>query len=169
MNMDSRSNYLKVYSACLNNARDLTDEAQVLKKSGGFARAYVLAFTALEEISKSQIAADCFTGLINPDKLQSSFRNHATKIKRVEWVIDSIMDYQHEHGLEYQGTRPNFETRNKALYVDIGENNSPVIPEDSITEEYVSDLINLVEVGLNEIWMQTEYWGHQIGTKGFMK
>ena len=167
--MDSQSNLLQTYNACLDNARELLNEAELLVKYKNFARAYVVAFTALEEVSKSQIVADYFTGLIDKKRLESLFKDHSSKIKRVEWVIDVIDKYRHEHGFEYQGTRPTFEARNAALYVDINRDNAPLLPKDSVTEETVRNLMNLVEVGLNEIWEQSDVKGEQIGTKGFMK
>jgi AbiV family abortive infection protein len=48
-----------------------------------YARAYALAFTALEEISKSQLAADVFTGLITDEEFQECFRDHRKKIARM--------------------------------------------------------------------------------------
>jgi AbiV family abortive infection protein len=57
--------FLALYPAAHNNAIELIQEAEILFERGRYCRAYALAFTALEEISKSQLAADVFTGLIS--------------------------------------------------------------------------------------------------------
>jgi len=59
----TKDNYLEIYRVAHNNASDLLEEAELLFNHKYFARAYALAFTALEEISKSQFAADVFTDL----------------------------------------------------------------------------------------------------------
>src|ERR1035441_1349050 len=50
--------YLTLHRAAHNNAIDLLAEAEILFERERYSRAYSLAFTALEEISKSQLAAD---------------------------------------------------------------------------------------------------------------
>jgi AbiV family abortive infection protein len=167
--MEPKIGLLHAYNACLDNARDLVSEAELLLKHKHHSRAYALAFTALEEVSKSKIVADRFTDLITDDEFKSLFKKHSAKVQRVDWVIDTINKYQREHGFEYRGTRPTLAVRNAAMYVDIDYSGKCFIPKDSVTEENARDLINLVEVGLDEIWEQTEIKGEQIGTKGFMK
>src|SRR5260370_38066404 len=56
--------FLGLYHASLDNATDLLAESENLFDTEKYARAYALAFTALEEIYKSQLAADVFTALI---------------------------------------------------------------------------------------------------------
>ena len=50
MTWPTESDYLEIYRAAHNNAADLLREAELLFDNKYFARAYVLAFTALEEI-----------------------------------------------------------------------------------------------------------------------
>jgi AbiV family abortive infection protein len=54
--------FLALYRAAHNNDVDLIQEAEVLFEHGRYRRAYALAFTALEEISKSQLCCGCSHG-----------------------------------------------------------------------------------------------------------
>jgi hypothetical protein len=55
-----------------------------------------------------------------------------------------------------------------AMYVSI--NGQVVIsPSDVISPEPARGIIHTGKVAIQRIWEVTEYWGHQIGTKGFMK
>lgn len=47
--------YWKIYTSSHNNALDLSSEAELLFANEKYARAYMLAYTALQEIAKSQI------------------------------------------------------------------------------------------------------------------
>ena len=78
--------YLIMYLASVSEAYKLLEDAELLLKNESFPRAYFLGMSALEEISKSQLAADVFTGLIKEDEFKKSFTNHKEKIKRVKWI-----------------------------------------------------------------------------------
>lgn len=54
--------YLPLYKIAHNNAGVLLSEAEILLERGKYIRAFFLGLTALEEIAKSQLAADVFTG-----------------------------------------------------------------------------------------------------------
>jgi hypothetical protein len=58
---------LDTYRWAHNNAVALLEEAQMLSTNGRHARAFALACSALEEIGKSQYAADVSTGFIPHD------------------------------------------------------------------------------------------------------
>jgi predicted S18 family serine protease len=59
----NRDLFYKLYIEAHNNAVQLIHDAETLFEKGRYPRAYSLAFTALEEIAKSQLAADVYTGL----------------------------------------------------------------------------------------------------------
>lgn len=80
-----RNHYLEIYKAAHYNAVQLLKEAELLFRHRHFARAYVLAFTSLEEISKSQFAADVFTDLEKPLDFDRFYKDHKKKIKRMGW------------------------------------------------------------------------------------
>jgi hypothetical protein len=61
------------------NAIALLQEAQLLSSKGRHARAFALACTALEEIGKSQYAADVYTGFVPPDDFEKFIRKHEFK------------------------------------------------------------------------------------------
>src|ERR1035438_7520299 len=81
-----RNEFLALYNASLKNASELLAEAEILFEREKYARAYALAFTALEEISKSQLAADVFTGYITEVEFQKVFLKHEKKIKIMAWA-----------------------------------------------------------------------------------
>lgn len=67
------------YATCWNNAVRLLDEARLLFQNGRYARVVALAITAWEELGKSQIAADYYTGVLSEAKYKEAFKNHRFK------------------------------------------------------------------------------------------
>jgi AbiV family abortive infection protein len=64
-NKNSQIDFCQVYVQAHNNAIELLSHAEILFGKQIYTIAYFLAYTGLEEISKSQLAADVFTGFIN--------------------------------------------------------------------------------------------------------
>ncbi|MDD5638894.1 MAG: AbiV family abortive infection protein [Candidatus Pacebacteria bacterium] len=172
--------YFEIYEAAHNNAVDLLEEAKLLYDHKYFARSYALAFTALEEISKSQFAADVFTELFTENEFEKFYRNHKQKIERADWAYNDANSYP--YNLKWIGpdiddleminpSKPDFSKRLNALYVGIDFKNKKIIePKEQITEEDAKEMIHLVEVALERIMeVSGEFGGNQIGTKGFMK
>ncbi|MGC9997043.1 MAG: AbiV family abortive infection protein [Terriglobia bacterium] len=164
-----RSDFLTIYSSAHRNACQLLSEAEILFEHRGFARAFALAFTALEEISKSQLAADVFTGFIEVSDFQALFRHHKEKIARMDWVYEDepTCYWDFDELVRIRG-KPSFADRNDALYVDV-DGKRVRRPEDVIQEEQAKSMISAVRLALERIWVTTEFWGHQIGTKGLLK
>jgi hypothetical protein len=54
------------------------------------------------------------------------------------------------------------------MYVNL-KNDTVISPADVIGQDDAEGIIQTVNVALNRIFEVTEFWGHQIGTKGFMK
>lgn len=162
--------YLKMYYHALEESKKLLKEADLLFSNDSFERAYFLGFAALEEISKSQLAADVFTGFIDEKEFISCWRDHKKKIERVKWVqIDANFPvYRELNGLGIKDF--DYAKKLKSMYVDMdfisGEISSPEI---SISKEDALSIISAVRVGLHRIYVVTEEDGEQIGTKGFMK
>ena len=171
--------YLKLYNAALNNAKDLKREAEILFENKAYARAYFLSYSALEEISKSQFAADVYTGFEKEEKFINFYRNHNKKMNRMKWAHLDANDSH--YNLKWIGPgkddmeqinvdAPKFKKRSESLYVDVDFNkNNILIPEKEISKDDAEGIIHIVDVALYQIWDMTENWGHQIGTKGFMK
>src|SRR5437773_11997288 len=74
---------LRLYRACLRNAGALLVEAKLLLAHRHYARAYALAFTAYEEIGKSQVVADFFEDVASKKELDDAFRAHNPKVAYV--------------------------------------------------------------------------------------
>ena len=162
--------YLQTYLASLNEANKLLKEAELLFENESYSRAYFLGFSALEEISKSQLAADVYTGFIEEKTFEKAYRNHHEKISRVEWIkIDGNLfpcfNYDKVRIKDFD-----FKKKLKSMYVDIDFNLKKVSkPTDSISKDDAENIIKAVRVGLYRIHEVTVENGEQIGTKGFMK
>lgn len=173
----SRDTYYKVYIKAHNNAVQLLDEAKLLFSHGHCARAYALAFTGLEEISKSQLAADVYTRHIEPEDFESVYTLHKVKISRVEWAHLDASEYPYNTAwigpdmddvMEIEAVEPSWNQRNNALFVGL-DGDRLLIPQESVSKDMARGVIHVLEVAIQRIVEVTEYHGHQIGTKGFMK
>lgn len=173
--------FLEIYNAGNKNAYKLLESANILFSDGYFSQAYFLAYTALEEISKSQFSADVFTGLRKKEEFEKFYRDHKDKIANIGWAHEDATSYPYKYKWigpdmddieEINPDKPLLNKRQSALYVDVNFNDNTVIkPWDIILEKDAKDIIHIVEVALQRIWEITneEFGGNQIGTKGFMK
>ena len=57
----------------------MVEDAEVLIAADRYARAFALAATALEEVGKSQYAADVSTGFLAGDEFDRNLRDHRFK------------------------------------------------------------------------------------------
>ena len=172
--------FLEIYNAGNRNAYDLKEAAKILCVAGHYVQGYVMAYTALEEISKSQFAADVFTGLRTEDEFKKFYRDHPEKIDSIGWAHNDANSYPYKYkwigpdmdDVEEMGSdKPLFSKRQSALYVDVDFKTGVVSePSKVVSEKDTLDIIHVVEVALERIWEITgEFGGMQIGTKGFMK
>jgi AbiV family abortive infection protein len=165
----NKTNFYQIYAKAHNNAVELLSEAEILFEDGKYARAYFLAFTGLEEISKSQLAADVLTKFITEDDFWNHYADHNRKIGRVRWASMDAEDCRDLDDEKYIVIKiPSVNKRMSALYVDV-ESNKIASPNDKINSEEAKSLIHTLRVAIDRIIEITEYWGHQIGTKGFIK
>lgn len=172
-----KKRYLEIYRGAHNNAVELLVDAEILFSKKRFPRAYFLAFTALEEISKSQYAADVFTGLVKEKTFNAFFRSHREKMDRMQWAHLDANEFPHNEiwlGPDIDDieriapAEPLWEKRQNSLYIDIGEE-KVIVPEDNIAEQDAKEILHIVHTALERIWEVSEFAGEQIGTKGFMK
>jgi hypothetical protein len=63
---------------------------------------------------------------------------------------------------------PAIKSRMSALYVEC-DRTTVKSPGELITDEMAKGIIHAVRVAFQQILVVTDYYGHQIGTKGFMK
>ena len=171
----TKQTYLEVYRKSHNNAVHLMEEAKLLFKHKHFSRAYFLAYTALEEISKSQHAADVATEFSNEKEFIESFKNHHHKIARVGWAYYEAKSHpfswigpDKDDIEEIVTDKPLWDKRQDSLYVGV-DGKTIRVPSEQISQSDAKGIIHIVETALHQIWEMEEYWGHQIGTKGFMK
>jgi AbiV family abortive infection protein len=156
----------------ITEAKSLLSDAKLLFNNNSFERAYFLGMAALEEISKSQLAGDTFTGLISENEFEKSNRNHRKKIERVKWLQhdgNSIPVYSYLiDSIEIEDF--DYNKKLKAMYVDIDfDLNTISRPKDKITKTDAQSVLKAVEVELHRIHEVTVQEGEQIGTKVFMK
>lgn len=162
--------YLEIYLQSLNEAYKLLEEATLLFDNRSYQRSYFLGFSALEEISKSQLAADVYTGFIKEDEFKKIHRDHKEKISRVKWIqIDGNL-YPCFRGDDIRINDFDFQKKLKSMYVDVNFGTEKTSsPTNSVSKEDAENIIKAVRVGLYRIHQVTEENGEQIGTKGFMK
>ena len=129
---------------------------------GRYARAFFLAFTALEEISKSQLPADVVTEFISEDEFLDHYRCHPKKIERMAWVTEEAQRY-----LDIDLQHPDISSRANALYSLSIKDKKVQTPTDAITKEDAQGIIRTAEVALDSI-TTNDFMGYAIGSKGFM-
>jgi AbiV family abortive infection protein len=158
-----------LYRCAHNNAVELLEDAEILFEKGKFPSAYALAFTALEEIAKSQLAADVYTSFITEEEFQEHYRDHKKKIGRMAWATEDARRYLDAPEGDYVDVEePTFANRMDAMYVSLNDK-KVASPSDVIDAKAARGIIHTVNVALQRILEVTQVWGDQIGTKGFMK
>jgi AbiV family abortive infection protein len=170
--------YYEIYALAHNNALELLQEAKLLFSNRAFARAYTLAYISLEEVSKSQFAADVYTNFSTEDQFKKFYRSHEQKLQGVQWVHNDANTWPYntrwvgpnEDDVEtIKPGKPTFDKRQESMYVDVNFSTKTVTaPRNSISENEARDMINLVEVAIQHIDDVEQDQG-RIGTKGFMK
>lgn len=162
--------YYQLYSQAHNNAVDLLAEAELLFAKNRYARAYFLAFSGLEEIAKSQLAADVYTGYISVEDFKKHFTKHDKKIGRVMWATLDAQGYfvdDPDEIAELEASHPTIKDRMAALYTDFAGDNI-VAPEDTVDKGQAERIIHILTTAIQRI-VEVEYTQDRIGTKGFMK
>lgn len=153
---------LDTYRSADDNAVALLGEARLLAANGRRARAFALACTALEEIGKSQYAADVYTGFIPSDGFERNMRDHKLKTGYAARVVQTgelIEPFLRDATTAKQI----FERRNDALYA------SPTNRvDDGDFEHDAQTMIDYCEAWLERIRSQEEI-AERIGTKAFLK
>jgi AbiV family abortive infection protein len=162
--------YLRLYYHSLEESKALLREAMLLFENASIERAFFLGFSALEEISKSQLAADVFTGFISEAEFKKVWRDHQAKINRVKWIQLDSREPRFSQFVDIDVKDFEYVKRLGAMYVDMDFVSGTVsLPRQRISTEDAQSIISAVKVGLCRIYEVTEEWGEQIGTKGFMK
>ena len=159
---DIAQNALDTYQRAGDNALSLLEDARILSSAGRHSRAFALAATALEEIGKSQYAADVYTGFIPHEGFEKNIRDHRLKTGYANRVVqfDTII----EPFLRDKETAESlFERRNDSLYAS-----SSNLPDDAAYQDDAETMIDYCETWLERIRNQEEI-AERIGTKAFLK
>jgi AbiV family abortive infection protein len=163
---------LQLYETCLANARDLLEDAEALLERGSAPRAFALAFTAYEEIAKSQLVADFYHDVVTEAELEAGFRSHPMKLAYLVRVlrISALEDGRTEATIDYDIRKlsPLTALRNDALYVGYGTGYEPRLPTSAVTADQAREMIEMVEAELGQIGWAEEH-GETIGSRGLFK
>jgi len=163
-------NLLDLYSACLQNANELIEEADLLLNNGHYCRAYFLAFTAFEELGKSQVVADYFNEMVSKEEFKTAFSDHQIKTAYIKRFVQIPKDLNGDWFIEYntQSTRQYSKARTASLYINYSPDYKPQFPTQTISIESTNELIFNVKKYLVEI-IKTAHFTERIGTKAFTK
>lgn len=174
----NKNKYLEIYKKSNTNAWSLLESAKVLFERGHYPQSYVMAYSALEEISKSQFSADVFTNFRKEEDFASFYRDHNKKIENIMWAHNDASNRLKWIGpdlddvIEMNPDTPLFQKRNSALYVDIDFPSEKVIePKEKIAKKEAEDIIHIVDTAIERIWevSNDEFGTGRIGTKAFLK
>ena len=154
----------KIFAASHNNAVDLLEEAELLLENSHFARSTALAIMSFEELGKSQIAADFYTGILPEREYKKAFSGHKkTSFASRHATIGSHENVKYGLWLDDRIARELETIRQKALYV--AENCELV---QSFTQEDAEAIISKVNRHIDFI-SYAEMINERIGSKGLFR
>lgn len=150
------------YTQSFENAVDLLHEARLLYQNKRYARSVALGISAWEELGKSQMAADFYTGVIPEHIYKKAFTDHRTKTSylhrmaapKTSGKMGVVFDKQSGEELE--------KIRQDALYVSDKSN------PDKYTEEDATFIMERVYEHLQMIIHAVKF-NERIGSKGIFK
>jgi AbiV family abortive infection protein len=156
---------LAVYAASLKNADSLLKEAKVLSENGYYARAVALAIISFEELGKSQIAADYYSGILPENEYTNAFRSHKKTAFASRYATIGVGEQNVKYGFWIDDSiAKTFEKiRQTAIYVD--EDNNPIEAFSRQEAEYI----------INKVGRHIEYINYaeqvngRIGSKALFK
>jgi AbiV family abortive infection protein len=151
------------FEKCRANVVSLLEEAKLLGANGFYARSVALGITAWEELGKSQIAADYYTGVLDESEYKDAFRDHRRKTSYL--VRMAVIDGSNEFKV---ATNPRIgaeleKIRQAALYVSEGGD-----PTSAFSKEDADFVIGRVKEHVDYI-RYAEYLNERIGSKGLFK
>ncbi len=157
----------KAYSVFITskkNSLELLEEARILVKNKSFARAVALAIMSYEELGKSQIAADYYSGILPESEYKKAFKLHKkTAYANRYAAIGSHDKVKHGYFIDNSVAKTLESIRQSALYAD--ENNDP---SDNFNEEDALLIIRKVNEH-HEAIHYAEWLNGRIGSKALFK
>lgn len=171
--------YLEIYNSANENAEELLEGGLLLLANQNYGAAYVLGFSALEEIVKGQWAADVYTGMMTEEEFKNIYMHHDKKQRAMEWMrtlgnsYPYNIQYKSPHADDFElitALKPRINKRHGALYVDVKFKPMKILtPKERITYVDANAILHLAKTALIKIQETTGYGGMQVGSRGFMK
>jgi AbiV family abortive infection protein len=146
------------------NAESLHKEAKLLYENEMFARAYLLAHFACEELGKIPIIVGAIGQLIQGEdvdwkKVGRRFRNHKEKVIsenhhhyvfgiEIDLINDSDLNWLNEQNKK---SHIKVENKNRSTYVDV-LNGKTLLPHEQVTQEDAKEMIEITFKCLSAHW-----------------
>lgn len=161
---------VKLYDACLANARSLQQEAALLLANGFAPRAFALAYTGWEEVGKAQIVADFAGGLTALSEFKDAFRDHKLKCSYNSRRFELSASDRSRSVIEYDvsSARGTFEARQRAFYVGCDASDAPLLPTDNISINLAEQAVNQLQRELDRIRL-FDAMNESIGSRSYLK
>ena len=155
---------LSVFTNSKNNSIDLLDEAKILLKNQSYARAIALAIMSYEELGKSQIAADFYSGILPEAVYKKAFKNHKKTAYASRYAaLGSHEKVKYGYYIDNNVAKTLELIRQRALYVDEDNN-----PSDNFTAADAALIIEKVNEHHESI-RHAEWLNGRIGSKALFK
>jgi AbiV family abortive infection protein len=153
-----------VFEKSKKNSMNLLNEAKILLENRSYARAVALAIMSYEELGKSQIAADYYSGILPESEYKKAFKKHEkTSYSSRYAAIGTHEKVKHGYFIDKDVAKTLEQIRQSALYVD--ENNDP---SENFTDEDATLIIQKVNEHHESI-MHAEWLNGRIGSKALFK
>ena len=153
-----------VFKRSKKNSLELLNEAKILFKNQSYSRAVALAIMSYEELGKSQIAADYYSGILPEADYKKAFKEHKkTSYASRYATIGSHPNVKNGYYIDNNVAKTLELIRQSALYVD--ENNDP---SENFTEEDALLIIKKVYMH-HEAISHAEWLNGRIGSKALFK
>lgn len=159
----------ELINSCRKNVFELVQDSEILFLNTRYQRAYVLAFTALEELGKYLIVCDYYNGSVSKQEFEKAFHHHGIKpgylFNNLEISENSPLKIIYDE----KKFEPYLQLRNNAMYVGWHKKTEVVNkPEEEIDKETAEYMITLVKKQFNSIQFAEELNG-RIGSKALYK
>lgn len=169
-------NLWELRQECWSNSLDLVVDSVILFENERFARAFMLAYTAMEEVGKYLLVCDFITGIVSKEELQDAFHDHQIKTAYFHnnvkfttkdkigqfYTSDLTMVYERNKFKDF------FKFRNLSAYVNCNDNFEPISPSKEIDKELAEKMINKVKKEIDFIVFAEDLNG-RIGSKALYK
>jgi len=161
---------IDLYEACLKNADQLLDEADLLLSHAYHARALALALVAYEEIGKSQIVADYFNNMVSKKEFKEAFVKHEIKsaYNARQFHITSMKPLEASIVYDRGRAKQHSQYRVASLYVGCTEDYESLIPSEMVTPKDATAAIAACRKKIKHIRV-TSRITERIGSESFTK